>query len=189
MSRVTDPNKVRLTGENSFITLHKDGNGPVTLKASHWRILFSPVGPGHALFLKGDLTEDKARVYTDNSGLARWLQQEARQVGSDKDDPLIQAAFTRSGDALSTWTEMVRSDRDSVVLSWYDLGEPFIFRSDPGSRPGIVHGVYSCLIPARMAEVSINDKLASGKPLAQQIDERASSSACLAFSETWLKPY
>jgi hypothetical protein len=189
MSRVTDPNQVRLTGENSFITLHSGENGPVTLKASHWRVLVSPFGPGHALFLKGDLTGDKARVYADNLGLARWLQQEARQVGSDQKDPVIQSAFTRSGDTMSSWTEIVRSDGDVVVLSWYDLGEPFIFRSDPGSRPGIVHGVYSLLIPARKAEVSLNDKLASGIAIPEKIDERASSSACLALSETWLKPY
>src|SRR5208283_1356461 len=121
MSRVTDPNQVRLTGENSFITLHSGVGAPVTLKASHWRVLVSPIGPGHALFLKGDLTGDRARVYADNKALARWLQQEARQIGSDQDDPVIQATFTRSGDTTSVWTETVQSNDERVVLTWGDL--------------------------------------------------------------------
>jgi len=189
MPRVTDPNQVRLTGENSYIRLFKKEKGPLTLRASHWRVLVSPAGPGHALFLKGDLTDGRTRVYSDNLALTRWLQEEARQLASERRVPVIHGSFTRSGDAASSWTETVRTDLETVVLTWYGLGEPFILRSDPGSRPGIVHGVYSLLIPATKAEVSVNDSLASGTPVPQKIDERLSSSACLALSETWLKPY
>jgi hypothetical protein len=128
-------------------------------------------------------------VYADNPELAQWLQEEARQLRSEQNGIVTKAAFTRSGDTISTWTETVRSNDDLVQLTWRELGEPFIFRSDPGSRPGIVHGVYSLLIPARRAEVELNGRIASGQPIPQQIDDRASSSACLALSETWLKPY
>ena len=46
----TDPNQVRLTGENSFIRLLEVADGPQLTRVSHWRILFSPAGAGHALF-------------------------------------------------------------------------------------------------------------------------------------------
>jgi hypothetical protein len=139
--------------------------------------------------LQSELTDNQVRIYADNVALARWLQEEAHQLGHDQKLAVIQAVFTKSGDPWSSWTETVKSEDDTVNLTWYDLGEPFIFRSDPGTRPGIVHGVYSCLIPARKAEVSLNDRLASGRPWPRQLDDRASSTACLAWSETWLKPY
>ena len=37
----TDPNQVRLTGENSFIRLQLEENGPQMTRVSHWRILYS----------------------------------------------------------------------------------------------------------------------------------------------------
>ena len=49
---IADPNKTILTGENPFIRLsHKDGD-PNSTDASYWRIIFSPAGPGHVLYLK-----------------------------------------------------------------------------------------------------------------------------------------
>ncbi len=190
-TRVTDPNQVRLTGENSFITLHADDSesSAATFKASHWRILYSLAGSGHALFLRGNLTGDKAKVYADNEKLARWLQKETKQVGSGESDPVIPAHFTRVGDTTSAWKEMVTSKEEIVVLTWRDLIEPFVFRSGAGERPGIVHGVYSLFVPARSADVTLNGKRAAGRVITQKIDDKTSSSACLALSETWVKPY
>jgi len=44
MATHTDPNQVRLTGENQYMRLHTEANGPMTTRASHWRILLSPEG-------------------------------------------------------------------------------------------------------------------------------------------------
>ena len=60
MAAHTDPNQVRLTGENQYMHLHTEENGPMTTRASHWRILLSPAGPGHVLFLRSDVTEIEA---------------------------------------------------------------------------------------------------------------------------------
>ena len=72
----TDPNQIRLTGENSFIRLSRDDGSNYSTRTSHWRILLSPAGPGHVLFMKSDLTDDEVRIYADNIALARWLQEE-----------------------------------------------------------------------------------------------------------------
>ena len=71
-----DPNSIRLTGENSFIRL-VEGEEQTT-RSSHWRVLYSPTGAGHVLFLKSDMVGG-VRVYADNIALARWLQEEIEE--------------------------------------------------------------------------------------------------------------
>ena len=41
--------------------------------ASHWRVLWTPAGPGHFLFYEGEMTGGEVRVYSDNIALARFL--------------------------------------------------------------------------------------------------------------------
>ena len=76
----TDPNQIRLTGENSFIRLVQEEGGDETTRVSHWRILYSPSGAGHVLFLKSDLTDDEVRIYSDNIAMTRWLQGEIESI-------------------------------------------------------------------------------------------------------------
>ena len=64
-----------LTGENPFIRLATTDTDNHTTNASFWRIIFSPGGPGHVLYLKSELTENRWRIWTDNIAMARWLQQ------------------------------------------------------------------------------------------------------------------
>jgi hypothetical protein len=71
---IADPNKIILTGENPFLRLSATDGGPLTTNASFWRIYLSPMGPGHALYLKSELTEHTWRAYSDNIAMTRWLQ-------------------------------------------------------------------------------------------------------------------
>ena len=71
---IADPNKTILTGENPFIRLSPKDGEPNSTEASYWRIIFSPAGPGHVLYLKSELTEGRWRIYSDNIAMARWLQ-------------------------------------------------------------------------------------------------------------------
>ena len=68
-----DPNEPMMTGENSFIRLSLDGGKNLSDRASHWRVLWCPVGAGHTLFLQSTLTDNKVRIYSDNIAVARWL--------------------------------------------------------------------------------------------------------------------
>ena len=76
----TDPNEVRLTGENSFIRLLLEANGPEVTRVSHWRILHCPGGPGHVLFIQSDVTDNTVRIYSDNIAVTRWLQEEIESL-------------------------------------------------------------------------------------------------------------
>jgi hypothetical protein len=188
----TDPNQVRLTGENSFIRLLRQQGGPQTTRVSHWRVLLSPGGPGHALFIKSDVTDDEVRVYSDNIALARWLQEEIESLlfpeFADQNILVIEAAFSKLGDSRSFWTETVESDEDTISLTWYDFIEPFMLVVPAGSAPGRPHGVYSCFVPARKAQITVNGDVAEGQVIQEMRGNKASSTACLAWSETWVRP-
>ena len=69
----TDPNKIRLTGENSFIRLTDAAGEAQTTRSSHWRVLWTLAGPGHVLFYEGEMIDGEVRVYSDNIALARFL--------------------------------------------------------------------------------------------------------------------
>jgi len=63
----TDPNQVCLTGENSFIRLQLEENGTQMTRVSHWRILYSPGGPGHVLFMQSDVTDNAVVLFEIDS--------------------------------------------------------------------------------------------------------------------------
>ncbi len=193
MASASDSNEVLLTGENSFIRLTTQEDEPATTRASHWRVLLSPGGSGHALFLKSDLTDDQVRVYSDNIAVARWLQEEIESLlfpeFADQTIPVLDAVFGRSGEGMSFWTETVESDDESINLTWYDFAEPFMIRVEAGSVPGRPHGVYSCIVPAARAQVTLDGRVASGDAFQREHGGRPSSSCCLALSETWVRPH
>ena len=191
MTSGADPNEVRLTGENPLIILKQEGVDEETSRASFWRILLSPAGSGHVLFLVSELTEDEVRIYSDNIALARWLQREimTRQPAfRDENIPVIESTNEHEGDLRSFWTERVSSTDDDIVLTWYDLQESFVVHSAPGEVPERVHGIYSVFIPARSAQITVNGMASYGKPYEREQYGQAGSSAFLAFSETWVRP-
>ena len=188
-----DPSRLLLTGENPYIRLSETDEGPTTTDASFWRILFSPGGPGHVLFLLSELTEGEPRVYTDNVQMTRWLQAEIQgsinPIFGDLEIPARDASFQSSGDLRSFWTETAKTLDENVALTWYDLGEPYMSHSFPGDHPERPHGVATVLIPANGARLTINGRFAQGRPFPRQRDARAHSTCALAFSESWTLPY
>ena len=191
MANPVDPNEVLMTGENSFIRLSRDGGKTLADRASHWRVLWCPAGSGTALFLQSELTDGKVRVYSDNAAVARWLQKTIESLlfpaFADTSIPVIPAVFARVGDARSTATETVTSATDRLTLTWWDTLEPFVLTMAPGMN-GRPIGVFSTFFPARSAQLELNGRFASAQVWAEQRGDRQSSSACLAWSESWVKP-
>jgi hypothetical protein len=191
MAAPVDPNEPLMTGENSFIRLSLDGGKTQSDRFSHWRVLWCPAGSGHALFMQSSLVDNQVRVYGDNAGVARWLQRTIETLlfpaFADPGLPVIGAEFARSGDPRSTATETVVAGADRLRLTWYDCIEPFVLTMPPGfnNRP---IGVFSTFFPARSAQVEMNGHFAKGQPWAEPRGDRPASSACLAWSETWVKP-
>ncbi len=170
--QMVDPHDVVMTGENSFIRLSNDGGKTLIDRVSHWRVLWSPAGQGHVLFIEGALTGKGPRRYSDNASVARYLQ---RTI-----EPLLYKEF---GDE----SLRIVSSNDEIILSWWDLMKPFVLTMPPGAmnRP---LGVYSTFLPARSAQLSVNGEAAGAKPFPQERFGKPSSSCCLAWSESWTRP-
>ncbi len=186
-----DPHDPVMTGENSFLRLSTDGGQTFVHRASHWRVLWSPVGQGHALFLESPLIGKTPKVYADNAAVARFLQRTLESLlhkpFGDDSLPIIDAIFERAGHCLSTVEERLVTDEGTIVLSWWNLMAPFVLTLPPGAlnRP---LGVYSTFLPAREAQLVVNGQAADGKVVLQDRFGKAASTCCLAWSETWTKP-
>jgi hypothetical protein len=186
-----DPNEVLMTGENSFIRLSPDGGTTQTDRISHWRVLWCPGGGGHVLFMQSQLTGGQVRIWSDNVGVTRWLQKTIETLlfpaFADPATPVVSAVFGRHGGPWGTAVETVTAADARITLSWWDTVTPFVLNAPPGfnNRP---IGVFSTFFPARGAQIEMDGKVAKGLPWAEMRGDRQSSSACLAWSETWVKP-
>lgn len=184
----TDPNRVIVTGENPFIRLGP-ADGENTTEASYWRILFSPAGPGHVLYIKSELTDDRWRIYSDNIAMTRWLQGTVQGMlnpaTGDQSIPVIDAWFEKQGDPRYFWTEMIESRDDEISMTWYDIGDPLLVHTQAGQDPKRPYGVCTVLIPALGARLTVNGKQAAGEPRPTERDGRPFSTCALAFSESW----
>lgn len=184
-----DPNHLILTGENPFIRLSDTDGGPITTNASFWRILLSPAGPGHVLYLKSELTDDQWRIYSDNIAMARWLQVTVQGMlnaeTADTSIPVIDAEFSKSGDVRDFWTESLLTHDEAIDLTWYNIGAPLLIHTQPNATPGRPYGVCTVLIPALGARLVRNGVQATGRPFATQREGSPFSTCALAFSESW----
>ena len=190
MELQVNPHELILVGENSFIRLSEDGGQSSAVRCSHWRVLWTPQGAGHALFVDSPVTEG-VQIYADSVALARFLQAEIERLlyepFADTDLPVIAATFERDGTPPGTSSEIVRSDTDDIRLSWSEFLEPFNFGADPGfdGRP---LGVQTTFFPARSAVLSLSGRKADGDPWEMDRGGKPCTSACLAWCETWFRP-
>ena len=184
-----DTNRLMLTGENPFIRFADSDDGPLTTEASFWRIILSPEGPGHVLYLKSELTGDRWRIWADNEPLARWLQRTAQgninPASGEAAIAVTPARFERRGDVRTGWTEQVIADGEELALTWRDLGEPLLIHTQPHQEPGRPYGVCTVLIPAAVATLTLNGAAARGAPRPKDHEGRPFSTCALAFSESW----
>ena len=183
-----DPNSVIVTGENPFIRLAPTDSDTYTTNASYWRIIFSPAGPGHVLYVKSELTDNRWRIYSDNIAMARWLQTTVQGMLNaellDTSIPVTDAEFSKTGDPRYFWTERIETPDEDVTLTWYDIGDPLLIHTQPNSG-GRRYGVCTVLVPALGARLTRNGVDAIGQPWKREREGRPFSTSALAFSESW----
>jgi hypothetical protein len=96
--------------------------------------------------------------------------------------------FLARGDAIASYTESFRRPGGAeVALTWDKLGEPFLVEFSKDKSATGAHEMFSLFIPAAEARVSFDGEAVGGKPVPRDVHGKASSSAFLAFSETWVK--
>lgn len=188
--------RVAVVGENPGIRLVMKEGAPPSTSVSYWRVFQSPAGEGHVCFVTSDVkgdgpTPDDIRLaFADNEHLAEYVATQLMTAFDtaygDKPFPVRRARFERSGDTATAWKETIKADGYAIDLVWRDFYEPFAIES----RVGVPHNPYTILstfIPAKSADVIINGTRAAGTVTPRMRGNRQSSSAFLAFAETWLK--
>jgi hypothetical protein len=185
-----NPHELILIGENSFVRLSTDGGQAAATRCSHWRVLWSPAGAGHALFVDSSLVGGVS-IYADSVPLARFLQKEIEYLlykpFGDVAVAVTPATFAREGTPPGVCSEVLRADKDEIRLSWSDFLTPFNFEAPVGFDRRPV-GCQTTFFPAKAATVSRNGKRADGTPWRLDRGGKPSTTACLAWCETWFRP-
>ena len=203
MTRVPiNPGRVDWSGENPGMYLKESQDGAFVTLISFFRVVTSPHGKGHAAFMlldPGGKGEDPLRpnvCLTDNEPLAEYLCRgfvshfgAFRGVkGLDYVQYRPAWDFMPGGDGHSTHTEWFRSAIGQVNLTWSSLSEPFLVEFDQDRSATGRHEMISLFFDARRTHATINGKAVAGRPFPREFaGKKDSSTAFLAFSETWIK--
>ena len=188
------------SGENPGMYLKESADGPFVTLISFFRVVRSPHGRGHAAFLFLDphgAGRDAGRpnlCVTDNEPLARYLKDgfvasfAAFRGAAALEQVRYEAGsgFAASGDALTSYTETFRHAGGEVRLTWNQLGAPFLVEFPKDKSATGKHEMFSLFVPAAGVAVSIDGRTVPGSPVPRDVFGAASSSAFLAFSETWV---
>jgi hypothetical protein len=185
-----DDNRVIVSGENQFARLAEKDGDPHTTEASFWRIVLSPAGPGHVLYLKSELTGGRWIIYSDNVAMTRWLQRTVQGMLvpdlKDLSIPVAEAAFSHSGDPRSFWTETVDAHNTRIAMTLSEFGDPILVHTKPSLEPVVrQYGVCTVLVPALAAQVTLNGTQAKGQAWPRDRLGRPYSTCGLGLAESW----
>lgn len=195
------PGKVDWSGENPGMYLKEKPDGPFVTLVSLFRVVVSPYGRGHALILLEspllDLSIPEALnvCVTDNEPLARWLAKEfVSSFSAFRGVPALDSmryvpleGVRASGDQRLAYMEWVKGDGVEATLSWEGLGEPFMVELSKEKSATGRHEMFSLFVEAERVTATVNGRPLRGRPVPRDFQGRRSSTAFLAFSETWVR--
>ena len=200
MERISiNPGTVDWSGENPGMYLKETADGSFVTLISFFRVVLSPHGRGHAAFIfqdpDGKNTQKPNVCYTDNEPLARYLKDNFvshfmvfRGIAAMSNLRYEKGKdFMASGDARTTYTERFKTDRGEVTLTWEPLGDVFMVEFAKEKSATGQHEMFSLFVNASGVRVSINGQGVAGRPHPRDMAGKASSTAFLAFSETWVR--
>jgi hypothetical protein len=190
------------SGENPGMYLKETAEGPFATLVSFFRVVLSPHGRGHALVLLEspllDLSIPEALnvCVTDNEPLARWLVQEfVAHFGAFRGAPALASmryvpltGVAASGDHRAGYMEWVKGEDVEASLSWEGLGDPFMVELPADRSATGRHEMFSLFVEAEQVTATVNGRSLRGRPFPRDFAGRRSSTAFLAFSETWVRP-
>lgn len=187
------------TGDNPGIYLKETADGPYITLMVYFRIVLSPHGPGSAMLLlanpqgKGSPAAPNVFVGT-NDTLSHYLFDNfCRKFGVFRGQPGMDAVEFRGLDNVAergdgkSYTVDLKSGKDQFTLRWGDLQAPFAADVLPARSATGHHEMYSCFVESRDASIAVNGTRLKGRPFPRDFMGRPTSSAFLAFSETWVR--
>jgi len=194
-------NKVDWSGENPGMYLKESAEGPFVTLVSFFRVVTSPHGKGHAAFMLldpygGGMDPERPNVcLTDNEPLAAYVQKGfVSHFGAFKGAKGLSNLqmkpgwdFMSSGYGRTSHTEWFRSAIGQVNLTWDKLSAPFMVELMKEQSATGAHEMFSLFLESSLATITINGKAVAGKSVPRDWIGRKSTTAFLAFSETWIK--
>jgi hypothetical protein len=195
------PGAIDWSGENPGMYLKENPEGPFVTLVSFFRVVVSPYGRGHALvllespMLDVSLPEALNVCVTDNEPLARWLAKEfVSRFGSFRGVPALESmryvpltGVQPSGDQRASYMEWIQGHDVEATLSWEALGEPFMVDLPKEKSATRSHEMFSLFVEAQRVTATVNGRPLKGRPVTREFAGRRSSTAFLAFSETWVR--
>ena len=197
-----NPGSVDWSGENPGMYLKETADGPFVTLISFFRVVLSPRGRGHAAFILQDPHGDGRNAakpnlcITDNEPLAEYLREGfVANFGAFKGVKGLPGTrlvpgwdFMPGGDGKTAHVEWFRSAVGQVCLTWKGLGDVFLVEMPKDKSATGRHEMFSLFVDAHAVEVSINGRGVAGRPFPREFaGKKESSTAFLAFSETWVK--
>ena len=117
-----DPNKVRLTGENSFLVLSEVQGGDPTVQNSHWRIHHSPKGPATGLITASEcvgLTEFAVDGWRMLPSLPPRFQKSGVPVGMFRSVPASKVGLCQKlPTSVAACNEVETNKRARTLRNW-----------------------------------------------------------------------
>ena len=189
------------SGENPGMYLKENADGPFSTLVSFFRVVASPHGRGHALILleapllHGSYPEALNVCVTDNESLARYLVSDfAAHFGAFKGAEALEymdyvklTGVAATGDTRSAYMEWIKGEGVEASLSWENLGEPFMVSIPKEKSATGRHALFSLFVDARKVTATVNGRTLKGQPVPREFAGRQSSTAFLAYSETWIR--
>jgi hypothetical protein len=190
---------VLFCGENPGLTLYAPASNDAIAVASYWHCTHSPLGNGHALVLWLDPRAVPDRhwrggIFADNLPLARMLVENLTQHFPEfhgvpvTDLPYMTADCHHTSDGARSYTVQCASGAERLAVAWLDPLDHKQIRWPSFPAGPAAYDLTTVICPCRHATITINGHQIAGEVKTADRDGWPSSSAFLAFAETWVGP-
>lgn len=184
------------SGENPGMTLLVPGTEQITAIASYWYCTDSLWGVGHALvlWLATDAGFGHGSIFTDNLNLARVLVENLTQYFPEfQNIPVETLEFVNAHCEHryngAYYQVLCQVPNTRVELEWIDVldRKQIVWTKFPAGKA--IYDLTTVICPCRIGHMKINGNLVEGEvKIVQGTDGLFSSTAFLAFAETWVGP-
>ena len=187
---------VFFSGENPGMTLLVPGTEQIAAIASYWYCTDSLWGVGHALvlWLATEAGLDHGSIFTDNLNLARVLVENLTQYFPEfQNIPVETLEFVNAHCEHkyngACYQVSCQAPNTRVELEWVDVldRKQIVWMKFPAGKA--TYDLTTVICPCRIGHMKINGNLIEGEvKIVQGADGLFSSTAFLAFAETWIGP-
>jgi hypothetical protein len=196
-----NPGAVDWSGENPGMYLKESPDGPFVTLISFFRVVLSPHGRGHAALILLDPQGDGTApgkpnlCVTDNPALAAYLRDEfAAHFGAFRGATGLGACrivkgwdFRAEGEPKTAYTERFRTETGEIALTWEGCTDAFLVEMPKEKSVTGKHEMFSLFVTASGCRASIYGQGVAGRPVPRDMAGKMTSTAFLAFAETWVR--